>query len=612
MLFGPLLVLSLLAAPAAAKDGPQPPEIRWTKSPNALNLRLLPSEGTHLTAQLPIRATIDDGGAFFVTWNEPEVSEDGPMKLVLPRVRARESDGWTVDVQGGVCNEDSSMCLPWHASFEVPRARGHGKLVAERGMPPRPATEPDPDPEAPPIAHATGHAGWHQATDSAAVSAAFADAVETGRPLLVDFFAVWCPPCDRLRDEFLADPMQAARLDRFVLLQADADDPASFGLKNRYEVGGYPTVLLLAPDGTLIDRIVGYAGPDAFGQRLDAASTDDDAALAKRLVEAEAGSSEEAHIAMVVARRSLARGDTSTAWSTLAPLRPLAERLAGADLVDALKLGINASADGIREEALAAAQEMPLRGPTLVDRVSGLMNADGDEKGSNALLDRWHTLLSGQPWGTLDEDDDATFGAVVGRDAATHELMADAGWYRALWGEDPLEEFSTAALHFAAFLLLDAGNAPEGEPWSVWLEPLLDPVWLGENEGRVHDLLTLLERGMRYTDAERFYPPMIALHPDAFTWHYRLAGHFIKRGGWDEALVAADRAVERSYGDNRLRAVARRAEILLETGRGADALASIEEALAVPAPDVEKVRTHRYRTKLELLRQRALGQAGPR
>jgi tetratricopeptide (TPR) repeat protein len=105
---------------------------------------------------------------------------------------------------------------------------------------------------------------------------------------------------------------------------------------------------------------------------------------------------------------------------------------------------------------------------------------------------------------------------------------------------------------------------------------------------------------------------MIALQPDAFTWHFRLAGHFVKRGGWEEALVSADRAVERGYGDNRLRAIKRRAEILLELQRPDDALASLDAALAEAPPDVENVRTWRYRQQLEALRERALSQSGPR
>lgn len=597
------VALFLLASPAVAQDSPTPPDVRWSRSVNALALKILPADGSHLSAQLPVVATIDDGGAFRVTWNEPEVPEDGPMKLVLPRVAESGSSGWTVAVQGGVCNADASLCLPWHTEFTVPRPGApRGRVTAERGPAPRPAVEPDA-----PVAHVAPHAGWHEATDEASVQAAFADADETGRPLLIDFYAVWCPPCDRLRDEFLHDPMREALLDRFVLLKADADHPASFGLKNRFEVGGYPTVLLLQADGTLLDRIVGYAGADAFAARLEGAVPASEAELIEAVVSGE-GDTVENRLAL--SRRAEAAGDPVRAWTWL---EPVLHELPGPARVHAARLALDAGAKGAEEQALAVADTLPRIGASLVSRVSDLRAARGDEAGSLALTDRWYARLAGEAWGTVEPAELGTLGQVEGRGAADHDVLAELAWHRAKWGTDPLEDLAVAALHYAAYLLLDSGLAPgEGNPWTVSLDPLLDPAFLERNEGRVHDLLSLLEGGMQYAEAERFYPPMIALHPDAFTWHYRLAGHFIKRGGYAEARVAADRALERSYGDNRLRAARRLAEVHEEMGQFAEGLAVVEEALQAPAPAESNVRTHRYRRALDTLQQRLLSRIGPR
>ena len=607
MLLRCTLVLSLAATPALAQAPPDPPQIRWAKSTNALVLRITPAEGTHLTADLPLEATIDDGGAFRVTWNEPEVPEHGPMKLLLPRVAGEASTGWTVAAQGGVCNVGGSICLPWHAAFEVPRrGRARGSIQAERGRAPRaPAAE---EPKASP--HTEGP--WHEATDDAAVALAFAQAVETERPLLVDFFAQWCPPCDRLSDEFLHDPAREPLLDRFVLLRADADHPASFSLKDRYRVGGYPTVLLLAPDGSLIDRIVGYQGSEAFAARLEALEPVPDATLLEQLAQAAPGSEAEAALRTTLSRRAESAGDGARAWELLAAMSPIIDRLGGADLIWAAGLALDAEAKGATALALEVAERMPVRAAGLVSQVAdGALAADREAE-ATALEDRWYAKLADEPWGAVEEFEEGVLGAVVGRDGAAHEALAEAGYYRSHWGTDPHTDFALAALHYAASMLLDANLAGEGESWTVSIEPLLVESYLAHNAGRVHELLGLLEGAMRYPDAERFYPPMVALHPEDFTWHFKLASHFVKRGGWAEALVSVERAVERSYGDNRLRAVKLQSEILLEMGRGDEALVALDQALQAPIPEATHVRTHRYRKQLETLRLRALSQAGPR
>ena len=607
MLLRCILVLSLSATPALAQDSPEPPQVRWSKSANALGLRLLPAKGTHLTAQLPLVATIDDGGAFRVTWNEPDVPEEGPMKLLLPRVAGEDSTGWAVQAEGGVCNADSSMCLPWHASFDVPRrGAARGSIQAERGRAPQAPTIEESKADE----HADGP--WHEATDVTAVLRAFEHAVQSDRPLLVDFYTQWCPPCDRLRDEFLHDPARQPLLDSFVLLRADADHPASFALKDRYRVGGYPTVLLLAPDGAVLDRIVGYQGPELFAARVEAIEPVTEAELRVRLAAAAPDSADEAALRTTLARRAEAAGDEGRAWELLAPLGPEWDRLEEGDQLWAAGLALDAKAEGATELALKVAELMPLRGAGLVNRVANLSVAADKEDEARALEERWYARLGEQPWGAVEEFEEDQLGAVVGRDGLAHERLAEASYYRAGWGTDPHADFALAALHYGASMLLDAGLAPEGETWTVSLLPLLDEDYLAHNDGRVHELLGLLEGAMRYADAQRFYPPMVALHPESFTWHYKLAGHFVKRGGWAEALVSIDRAIEWAYGDNLLRAVMRRAEILLETGRAEEALAALDEALKAPVPEAEHVRTHRYRTKLENLRKRALSQAGPR
>jgi thioredoxin len=77
-------------------------------------------------------------------------------------------------------------------------------------------------------------------------------------PVLVDFWADWCPPCrvltpvlERLVDEYAG---------RFVLAKVEADE--NMKLAGRYKLRGFPTVLLFVK-GDLVDQFSG-ARPPAF------------------------------------------------------------------------------------------------------------------------------------------------------------------------------------------------------------------------------------------------------------------------------------------------------------------------------------------------------------
>lgn len=103
----------------------------------------------------------------------------------------------------------------------------------------------------------------------ATVAEARALATAEDRLVLLDFGAIWCPPCNQLAAELLhADP-PAESLDAWAIAGIDADDQRSWTLKDRYAVGGYPTLVATAPDGTELDRLVGYPGREATLAWLD-------------------------------------------------------------------------------------------------------------------------------------------------------------------------------------------------------------------------------------------------------------------------------------------------------------------------------------------------------
>jgi thiol-disulfide isomerase/thioredoxin len=93
--------------------------------------------------------------------------------------------------------------------------------------------------------------------------AASKQAGQTGKIVLVDFYTTWCGPCKLLDKNTWTDAAVIQLLEqKTVALRIDAEKEAD--LAKRYKIAAYPSVLLIKPDGTEIDRLVGYRDPKAF------------------------------------------------------------------------------------------------------------------------------------------------------------------------------------------------------------------------------------------------------------------------------------------------------------------------------------------------------------
>ncbi len=109
---------------------------------------------------------------------------------------------------------------------------------------------------------------WMAATSEAQVDAAFALAKAEHKPVFLYWGASWCPPCNQVKATLFNRQDFIERSRAFVPVYVDGDSPGAQKIGARFNVRGYPTMVLFSPAGEELTRLPGEVDAQQYTQVL--------------------------------------------------------------------------------------------------------------------------------------------------------------------------------------------------------------------------------------------------------------------------------------------------------------------------------------------------------
>ncbi len=514
-------------------------------------LEFTPPAGNHFNLGAPMKATAHSG------------SSEGTISFIRTeskkqRVRFASSDlklkeGEEIDSSLFLCDEAKTYCIKKVRKF--PLRVTVSRVEKQKAAISKSAKDRD---------------GFFVNAPEAAIETA----VKTKKPLLIDFYGIWCPPCN-LYNENVFPSLEFRRASKdFVLLKLDADDERFFKWKAHFRVGGYPTLIVTqTPASTSlasvseVDRIVGYFGPKAFVKKLNEARSRGGRSPEERLKQNEQ--------------------DLIAEYRRLIPVRLEQKDEAGALGLIRKGLALEPSDPELRLRGLAL-QKPPAESPV-----------------REALLNEVFSKSASIPDSTLMVALDQALDLPEGKSSETRKaaLFAVQVLEKRL---DPATlmlpelELSLADLMDFKKSLLEGAGDSEGvkaarveaiQAYRKLLRLGRDP----DSRGIHLELAALLWKNGEIAEAKAIYAKFIKKFPEEFTFHHAAAGMHFELKELKEARGQAELAVRFAYGDNLIRSMERLTKIMAAEGERDFAISRarlfLEKLKVEEAPGV---RTGRY------------------
>ena len=93
----------------------------------------------------------------------------------------------------------------------------------------------------------------------------YKELLESGKPVVIDFWAPWCGPCRSVSP--IVEELAAAYEGKVIIGKYNVDDDTDLGVE--YGIRNIPT-LLFFKDGQMVEKHVGTITRDALTAKIDA------------------------------------------------------------------------------------------------------------------------------------------------------------------------------------------------------------------------------------------------------------------------------------------------------------------------------------------------------
>lgn len=408
----------------------------------------------------------------------------------------------------------------------------------------------------PPVSVKDEHGFWVNDEESA-----LKEATKSKKPILIDFYGIWCPPCNQLDELVYSTTEFKKTAKKFVLLKMDADSEKSWLLKSKYNIGGYPTLIMAKVDdnqaGNEIDRVVGYYPTEVITAKMNEALISD-------------GKSNDEKIKALIEKsiqQAQENADNKTALSYINAgliLDPDNLKLKLSQIkiqsLDKPEITNTKDAQKILNDVVTRRKEMPV----------STLNEHFEIKPSKEILNE---LLSRVNPSTLFIDNEGFTEAdiyAMGIDLAEKEKNDQS---KKIYTEMTIESYEK--------LLKKYGTDSRSLNLSYTY---------------------YLQKDGNFTKAQDVYKRMIQKYPQEFTFYYQAAQMGLEMKDYTLAKKYANQALDYAYGDNKIRSMDRLVKIAIAQADKTDLKNTIEKAedfiKASQKSGELKVRTDRYLKKL--------------
>lgn len=420
---------------------------------------------------------------------------------------------------------------------------------------------------------------------------AFAVAKKLNKPLLIDFYGVWCPPCNVLDETVFNQKAFLKEAQNYIVLKMDADLKSAWSLKSQFGIKYLPTVVFATADQEELERFVGAESLDSVIGKMKKIIKNKEVSLVKKIEKVR--NNRDADLALEVANYYRVQENYKDAieFYTIASR---SKKFSDQDQDHwqwlTLKYGIENSIEDKKSEFFDLVLESYKTYPYFDSSYSKLEYLKSESRKKSEAQDDTYRLRYTK---AVLAATDAYFKQNKKIKINQNNFVSPSTLY--FFRADAFEALENTEETKKSFL--QAAEALENEIKLANLEPQ-------SARGFNLDRLYALYKAHKFEKAYELCESYQKMFPDDFTFYLGHARALKHEKKMDLSLQKAKLAYEKSYGDNKLRVTFFLAELLKELKQSNEAKKIIDEVISqAEAPMDETLSTFKHLAKLKKLKE---------